>query len=667
MKRPVIIRILLFLAAVAMVLILMPRRSQKLYDYETNRPWGHSLLTAPFDIPVYRDSISSREMRDSLEATFLPIFNREDGAAQPLFKALSKMTGITAEQRSELRSTLMQLYRDGIVTPEAFDELNNYNKIEVRFVDGNQLVRASARSFKTPRQAYAVIDSMFTAPELRKSIADIHLPSLLTPNVMLDTAATNQLFRERIQPVNAAIDVIQKGERIIDRGDRVTPQLYEILNTYEQMMKSRDFTSNRGDFFIILGQILFTILIFCALFSYLYLFRIKIWDDVKGMTAIITLLVAIYVLAAIVSPRLSGGIWLVPFAILPVVIVVLYDARTALYCHILEVLLCATFVSSTFEFIFLQTIAGMVSIFTLRELTKRSQLLRTAVAVFLVYVIGFVAVELMHTATLSSNVGRIIGYFAINSVLISFAYILIFVIEKLFGLTSLVTLVELCDINNPLLRELSEECPGTFQHSMSVSNLAGDAARKINANPLIVRAGALYHDIGKITNPAFFTENQHGVNPHDALPPEQSARIIISHVTEGKKLAEKDKLPSVLHDMILQHHGRGLVKYFYTMAQREHPDSKIDPEPFTYPGPNPQTREASLLMMADGVEAASRSLPEHTVESITELVNKIIDGQVDAGLHRESPISFRDIQTIKESFINRLRTIYHVRVAYPKQ
>ena len=309
----------------------------------------------------------------------------------------------------------------------------------------------------------------------------------------------------------------------------------------------------------------------------------------------------------------------------------------------------------------------MVSIFTLRELTKRSQLLRTAVAVFLVYVIGFVAVELMHTATLSSNVGRIIGYFAINSVLISFAYILIFVVEKLFGLTSLVTLVELCDINNPLLRELSEECPGTFQHSMSVSNLAGDAARIINANPLIVRAGALYHDIGKITNPAFFTENQHGVNPHDALPPEQSARIIISHVTEGKKLAEKDKLPSVLHDMILQHHGRGLVKYFYTMAQREHPDSKIDPEPFTYPGPNPQTREASLLMMADGVEAASRSLPEHTIESITELVNKIIDGQVDAGLHRESPISFRDIQTIKESFINRLRTIYHVRVAYPKQ
>ncbi|MDE7369473.1 MAG: HDIG domain-containing protein, partial [Muribaculaceae bacterium] len=649
------------------LVLLMPRRDQKLYRYEINRPWGYSLLTAPFDVPVYRDSISSREMRDSLEATFLPVFNRNDNASKPIFDVLSKMHSISAEDRSALRSTLMRIYRDGIVSPETFEELKKNNRTEVRFVEGNQLVRSSATQFKTPRQAYAVIDSMFADPELRKSIGNMRLASLVEPNIILDTAATRQLFEERIQPVNAAIDVIQKGERIIDRGDRVTPQLYEILNTYEQMMKTRDFTSNRGDFFINLGQILFAILIFSALYCYLFLFRKKIWKDVKGLTAIIALLIAIYVVAAIVAPHLSNGIWLVPFVILPVVIVVLYDARTGFYCHVLEILLCATFVSSTFEFIFLQAMAGMVSIYTLRELTKRSQLLRTAAAVFMVYVIGFIAVELMHTGTLSSNVGRIIGYFAINSVLISFAYILIFVVEKLFGLTSLVTLVELCDINNPLLRELSEQCPGTFQHSMSVSNLAGDAARKINANPLIVRAGALYHDIGKVSNPAFFTENQHGVNPHDALPPEQSARIIIGHVLEGKKLAEKDKLPSVLHDMILQHHGRGLAKYFYTMAQRQQPDSTVNTEPFTYPGPNPQTIEASLLMMADAVEAASRSLPEHTIESITELVNKIIDGQVDAGLHRESPISFRDIQTIKESFINRLRTIYHVRIAYPKQ
>lgn len=667
LKRPLIIRIVLFVAAVTMVLLLMPRRAQQLYNYEVNRPWGYSLLTAPFDIPIYRDSISSREMRDSLEATFLPVFTRRDEVAKPLLDRLLSLGGVSPEQRTSLRNAVSRIYRDGIVSADDYEELRDKKKTEVRFVSNNQLVKSSASRFKTPRQAYATIDSMFRDQAMRKAMGDIKLSSQLVPNVVLDTAATSRLYQERLQPAQAAIGVIQKGERIIDRGDRVTPQLYEILNTYEQMMRSRDFTGDRGEFYFILGQALFAIMIFGALYFYLYLFRRRIWQNDMGVIAIMVSIVAIYIVASLVSTHINQGIYLVPFAILPVVIVVLYDARTGLFCHVLEILLCATFVSSSFEFIFLQTITGMTSIFTLRELTRRSQLLRTALAVYLVYVMGYIAVELMLTGTLSSHVGKLTGYFAINAVLISFAYILIFVYEKVFGLTSLVTLVELCDINNPLLRELSEECPGTFQHSMSVSNLAGDAARKINANPLIVRAGALYHDIGKITNPAFFTENQHGVNPHDALTPEQSARIIISHVTEGLKLAEKDKLPSTLRDMISQHHGKGVAKYFYTMYQRQHPGETVDPAPFTYPGPNPQTLEASLLMMADSVEAASRSLPEHTIESITALVNKIIDGQVEAGLHNESPLSFRDIKIIKESFINRLRTMYHVRIAYPKQ
>lgn len=346
--------------------------------------------------------------------------------------------------------------------------------------------------------------------------------------------------------------------------------------------------------------------------------------------------------------------------------VVFFDSRTAQFCMLIEIILCASLATSPFEFIYLQTLAGMASIFTLRELTRRSQLLRTALIVFVVYYIGYIAIELMQSGTLSSAAWRLLGYFAINAVLISFAYISIFVFEKLFGLTSMVTLVELSDINNHILRELSEQCPGTFQHSMSVSNLASDAARKINANALIVRAGALYHDIGKISNPAFFTENQHGVNPHDALDPMKSAGIIIGHITEGLKMAEKEKFPQVLRDMIAQHHGKGVAKYFYTTYCRAHPDEKVDPAPFTYPGPNPQSREASLLMMADSVEAASRSLKDYSMESISELVNRIIDGQIDAGLHSESPLSFNDIKMIKEAFIQRLRTIYHVRIAYPK-
>ncbi len=271
----------------------------------------------------------------------------------------------------------------------------------------------------------------------------------------------------------------------------------------------------------------------------------------------------------------------------------------------------------------------------------------------------------MQTGTLDKISVRMFGYFGINAVLISFTYVLVFILEKLFGFVSSVTLVELSDVNNPVLRELSEECPGTFQHSMQVSNLASEAAHRIDANVQLVRTGALYHDIGKINNPAFFTENQHGVNPHDALNPIQSARIVINHITDGLKKADKYKLPEVIKDFISQHHGAGKAKYFYNTYSNTHPDEDVDPAPFTYPGPNPQTKETSILMMADAVEAASRSLKEYTPEAITALVNRIIDSQIADGLHNDSPISFRDVKTIKDAFISRLRTMYHARVSYP--
>ena len=298
-------------------------------------------------------------------------------------------------------------------------------------------------------------------------------------------------------------------------------------------------------------------------------------------------------------------------------------------------------------------------------MTRRSQLIQTAFLVFTAYSLSYIAVEVISSGTISGIDLRIFGIFAINSVLISFAYILIFVFEKLFGFTSIVTLVELSDINNPLLRELSEECPGTFQHSLSVSNLAYEAAHRIGANAQLVRAGALYHDIGKITNPAFFTENQHGVNPHDALNPMQSARIVIAHVTDGLKRAEKAKLPSVIKDFISEHHGCGKAKYFYNTYCNQHPDEEVDTASFIYPGPNPKSKETSILMMADTVEAASRSLPDHTPEAIENLVNRLIDSQIADGLHNDSLLSFKDVREIKESFISRLRTMYHARISYP--
>ncbi|MDE6177006.1 MAG: HDIG domain-containing protein, partial [Paramuribaculum sp.] len=343
------------------------------------------------------------------------------------------------------------------------------------------------------------------------------------------------------------------------------------------------------------------------------------------------------------------------------------DSRTAYFTHTILVMLTALIAPFPLEFIFMQLTAGIVGIDSIKDLSRRSQLVRTAVLVFVAYSLSFFTVELMHNGSPKGIPPVMFGYFAINAIFICFAYILIFVLEKLFGFTSRVTLVELSDINNPLLRTLSEECPGTFQHSMAVSNLASAAASRIGADVQLVRAGALYHDIGKTVNPAFFTENQHGVNPHDVLDPMQSARIVIGHVTDGLRLAEKAKLPQKIKDFISQHHGRGTARYFYTTYCNSHPDEEVDPAPFTYPGPNPQTRETSLLMMADSVEAASRSLTDHSPAAIQALVNRIIDAQVAEGLHNESTISFRDVSDIKEVFASRLRTMFHSRISYPEK
>ncbi len=319
------------------------------------------------------------------------------------------------------------------------------------------------------------------------------------------------------------------------------------------------------------------------------------------------------------------------------------------------------------EFIYLQVCASAVAVFSLQELSRRSQLLRTSALVGVTYIFAYVALELLMNGSFEGFTWRMPLILIINAMLSSMAYILMFAVERTFGFISVVTLGELSDINQPLLRELSDKCPGTFQHSMSVSNLVTDAARAMGADEQLVRAGALYHDIGKMANPAFFTENQHGVNPHDALSPEQSARIVIGHVTEGTRLADRASLPPVVRDFILEHHGAGKAKYFYFKACEQAPEgTAVDPTPYTYPGPNPRTRETSLLMMADAVEAASRSLRDYSRQSITELVDKIINGQLAEGLHSDSTLEMRDIPIIKEAFVKRLMTIYHTRVAYPQ-
>ena len=659
--------IVIFTLAALLLVYFMPADSRHKYSYELNRPWSYDLLTAPFDIPVYRDSATVNQLIDSIDRTFVPIFKTDDAAQARVTALVRENTALPEATRRRLLRAVNDVYMGGVINSSTAAIIADGNLQELKFNVDNVNVTRPTEGLMTQRDAYVYIDSVFRNSPDRAAIQKMNLANVLNPNVVEDERASRQYRENLIQPIVAAVGVVQQGERIIDRGDRVSPQLFQVLKSYEATIDKMGNFDRSRQIYSLLGKVLFVSSLLVMLVLYFNFYYPDTLRSVKRMTALMVLMVAFFIFGVAMQKTIAQGLYIVPFAIIPVVVQVFFDSRTAFFTFVAEVLLCGVLSSFQLEFIFIELLGGTVVVFSLKELSKRSQLLRSALFAFISYVVSYAAVEWMTTGSLVSLSGRLIGYFAINAVLISFAYILIFIYEKLFGLTSVVTLVELSDINTPLLRELSRECPGTFQHSMAVSNLASEAAHRIGANVQLVRAGALYHDIGKIDNPAFYTENQYGINPHDALSPEQSARIIVGHVRDGVRRADKAKLPGVIKDFILQHHGTGLAKYFYAKEQQLHPGEEVDKAAYSYPGPNPQSREASLLMMADAVEAASRALSDHSEKAIAELVDRIIDNQVAQGLHSESPLSFRDISQIKDTFIKRLRSMYHGRVSYPPE
>lgn len=445
----------------------------------------------------------------------------------------------------------------------------------------------------------------------------------------------------------------------------MSPHTYQILKSLETVTLKKTINLDRREI-TILGEAIVIICLYVFFYLFLALFRPQIFNDARRLGFLLIMIVGVTLTAYFTSQLKVLGIYIVPFAILPIIVVTFIDSRTALYAHLITVLLCAFVAPFAMEFIFLQIIIGMTAIDTLSDLVKRSQLVRCAILVFIAYSISYLGYTLLSEGDWIKINWNMFAYFGGSCILLLFAYLLIYLLEKTFGFVSNVTLVELSDINSPILRQLSEICPGTFQHSMQVSNLAAEAAIKIGANAQLVRTGALYHDIGKLGNPAFFTENQSGVNPHQAISYEQSAQIIIQHIKDGLKMADKLMLPQAIKDFISTHHGKSKTKYFYNSFKNEFPDFKINEESFTYPGPNPFTKETAILMMADSVEAASRSLKEYTEESIAKLVNNIIDGQIADGLMKDAPISFRDVETIKSVFIEKLKTMYHTRISYPE-
>lgn len=667
----------IIIAAIAMVAIVWfyPHPKPNHYKFEEGRPWNYSKLIAPFDIPIRPDSASVLRVRDSLDKKFIPVFRSAPYIADSVITSLMaqwvhQSEGLTVDEadnrlRKKVVAYLKTAYHRDIIDDDFGTRIREGALPQIRINDDNKVKKRSSSGIisisKLMDEMLAALPDSGAAEWMKK----YNVQQLLKPNLIYDVATSRQLYDYDLYRFTAIRGVIQQGQTIIDKGAVITPQDYTNLLTYEEMVDKQLTDGNQSTFLIWLGQFLYVSLILTAMMLFLKFHAPEVWEHHRSMLFVLLLVTVFFLISIGLDHFLDGGIYLVPYMVVPVLLMVFFNAQVAVVVTVTLTLLCGGIASFPLEFIILQILAAAAAVFSLKELSQRTQLLRTSIFVFGVYLASYTSIEMMMNGSLSDFSWRMVVYLAISALLTSMAYILMAVVEKLFGFVSVVTLVELTDINSPLLRELSELCPGTFQHSMAVSNLAADAAMRIGADVQLVRAGALYHDIGKLENPNFFTENQHGVNPHDALSPEQSAGIIIRHVADGLRRAEKAGLPSVLRRFISEHHGKGKAKYFYFTWCKLHPDKTPDDKLFTYPGPNPLSRETSVMMMADAVEAASRSLTEHTPKAISDLVNKIIDSQIADGLHNDSPLTFRDVRIIKDAFIKRLMTIYHSRISYP--
>ena len=663
---------LIFIATVSVIVYFLPNEGKFNYQFDINKPWKYGLLQASFDFPIYKNDMQVQKEQDSILATYQPYFHIEKNAEKEMIERLREDCNKTL--RHSLPGTdyiryiermLKEMYRNGIIAGNDLTRMEEDSITAIRTVEQNTATSRPVGQLYTVKDAYEYLLNADTTHYKKKVLQQCNLNNYITPNLIYDEAKSEAAQKDLLSNISYANGFVLNGQKIIDRGEIVNEQTYNILESLRKEWEKRS-DSLQEKRLTLAGQILYVgIFLFCFM-VYLDLFRADYYERKGSLSLLFALIVLFPVIASVMVSQSLSSIYIVPFAMIPIIVRIFLDSRTAFMAHVTIILLCSITLRFPHEFILLQVVAGMVSIYSLRELSQRSQLLRTALVVFASYALLYFAFELIHEDDLTKLNTRMYIYFMINGILLLFAYPLLFILEKTFGFTSNVTLVELSNINNSLLREMSEIAPGTFQHSLQMANLAAEAANKIGAKSQLVRTGALYHDIGKMVNPAFFTENQSGVNPHKSLNYEQSAQVIISHITDGLKLAEKHNLPKVIKDFISTHHGRGLTKYFYISYKNEHPDEEVDAEKFRYPGPNPFTKEQAILMMADSVEAASRSLPEYTEESIGTLVDKIIDAQVAEGFFKECPITFKDIALVKALFKEKLKTMYHTRISYPE-
>ena len=663
-------RIALIVASVIIIVWFLPRNSGPQFRYDVGKPWMYSSLIANFDFPIYKTDEAIQNERDSILEAFEPYYNYNENIEDEQIASFRNafkngIPGLGPEYIEIIADRLHRLYQAGVMSTPEYSRIGKDTTSTVRVVSGKT---ASSVQINCIYSTIAAYEQLFQDEKLvlqRQALQRCNLNEYIRPNLIYDKERSETERNDLLSTIPRASGMVLAGQKIIDRGEIVDEQTFRELSSFEHEMRRRSASSSTISS-TIAGQTLFVTILMSLFTIYLALFRKDYFEKPRSITMLYSLITIFPIIVSLMMEHNIFSVYALPFAMTPIFVRVFMDSRTAFISHVVMILLCAAAVKYQYEFIIIQLVAGLAAIYSLRELDNRSQLFKTAIVVTICSCITYLALQLMQDNSIWQMDHDMYKYFVVNGVMLLFAYPLMLIVEKAFGFTSNVTLIELSNTSKDLLRQLSEVAPGTFQHSITVGNLATEIANKIGAKAQLVRTGALYHDIGKMYNPAFFTENQAGVNPLEKMERTEAAQIVISHISEGLKMAEKYDLPSIIKDFISTHHGSGKTKYFYISYKNEHPKEKIDDNLFTYPGPNPFTREQAILMMADTVEAASRSLPEYTEDSISALVNRLIDGQVSEGYFEDCPITFHDINVAKQVLIDRLKSIYHTRIQYPE-
>ena len=668
--RDFLIRVGLIIVTVGLIVWSLPSDTNNTFKVEKGKPWNYADLRAPFDFPILKTEKAVKEERDSLLKQYEPYFNLNKTVEATQIRQFVKdydqgIPGISNDYISIIANRLHDIYHKGVMSTTDYALVNKDTTRMIRIVSGKTAVSERISKVYSTVSAY---EQLFLDPELdshREILQKCNLNDYIAPNLSYDKERSEASLSDLNNSIPLASGLCQRGQKIIDRGDIVDNNTYNILTSYQKELERRD-KNDQQISVTIMGQILYVTILVICLMIYLTLFRNDYFEKIRSIAMLFTLVILFSVISSVMVSNNVLHVYIIPFAMVPIFIRVFMDSRTAFMTHVIIILICASALVRPLEFVAVETVAGLVAIFALRELSSRSQLFWTAVLVTLSASLTNLALDWIQNDNISKINYSEYNYLLVNGLFLFCSYPLLYIIEKASGFTSNITLIELSDMNKELLRKMSEVAPGTFQHSIQVGNLAAEIANKIGGKSQLVRTGAYYHDIGKILNPIYFTENQSGVNPHESMTFVDSAQMIISHVTEGLKLAEKYNLPDSIRGFIATHHGIGKAKYFYVKQKNAFPDEAVDDLLFTYPGPNPFTKEQAILMMADSVEAASRSLPDYTEKSIRELVNRLIDTQVEEGYFKECPITFRDIAYAKTVLIEKLKTIYHTRISYPE-